>query len=500
MPSDDIANLASRKSLFFPAAEIYADAPGGFWDFGPVGSRIKNNIIAAWRRDMLHNEGFIEISGSQALPKSVFKASGHLENFNDPIVQCQKCHSLHRADKLIMGHTKDLVPESMATSEMDALIQKHAVTCPKCKGKDFASVKKFNLMLKLDVGATGDQIAYLRPETCQSIFCDFDRLYKGFRQKMPLGVGQAGTSFRNEISPRNTIIRAREFSQTEIEIFFNPKKTNDVPQWDDVKDYELNIMREGSEKIEPTSCEKAIAQKTISSRLIAYYLARWQQFMARLGIPLEKMRFRELGKDEKAFYALEAFDFEVNTNLGWVEVAACNNRTDYDLSRHAKESKKDLSVKEEGEKEKFIPHNFELSCGTDRTLYVLLDVNLKKEKRGAEERVYLDLSPKVAPYLFAVYPLVKKDGLSEKANQIFGEISAFGLDGIYDESGSIGRRYARSDETGIPFAITVDHQTLQDETITIRERTSMKQKRVKTKELSEMLWKLLNGKTAFDQL
>lgn len=503
---DELLNLALRKSLFYPAAEIYAGAPSGFWEYGPVGSRIRNNLIQFWRDEFVHKEGFVEIFGSQTLPEGVFRASGHLENFNDPIVKCEKCNTMHRADKLIEEHvakTKqemEPISEGMPTAKMDALIKKGGIKCPKCGSNQFGLVRKFNMMMKLDVGATGNQTAYLRPESCQSIFCDFERVYKTSRGKLPLGIAQAGVVFRNEISPRNTLLRAREFGQMEIEIFFNPKKANEVENWDRVKSYKLHIMLDGKDKVEPVSCEDVIKKKIISSKLIAYYLAKWQQWVVKLGIPIENIRFRQLSAEEKAFYALESFDMEIKTSNGWVELTACNNRTDYDLTRHAKESKKDLSVKEEGEAEKFVPHNFEISSGIDRFFFVLLELSLKKEKRGNEEQTYLDLNAKVAPYLFAVFPLVKKDGLSEKSVEWFEQLSDAGLSGIWDEAGSIGKRYARADEIGISYCMTVDYDSMKDNTVTIRDRNSLSQKRVKVSELPTLLWKLQTGQQTFESI
>lgn len=499
MSKDEIINLALRRGLFYPAAEIYPSAPSGFWDFGPDGETIRRKIIGFWRKELVEKEHFVEIYGSQILPEPVFKASGHLESFNDPIVQCKKCKSLHRADELIQEKAGDIVPESLATTELDKLINKHKVTCPKCKSNSFEKVKKFNMMMKVDIGATGQQSCYLRPETCQSIFLDFPRVYKIARKNLPLGISQAGTSFRNEIAPRNTLLRERELGQMEIEIFFNPKKINEVEKWNEVKDYKLNLMRLGKE-IKPISCEEAVKKNAVSGKLIAYYLARVQQLYEKYGVPTEKIRFRELDKDERAFYAKETWDFEVQSSLGWIELIACNYRTDYDLKGHAKESKQDLKVKEEGDKEAYIPHVFEISAGIDRTFYVLLDLAFRKEKRGPEERIYLNLNPMIAPYLVAVFPLVKKDGLAEKGEEIFQMLNGYNFDAFYDEKGSIGKRYARVDEIGVPFAVTVDYDTLRDNTVTLRDRNSMQQKRVKIEALPGLLWKLELGKTPFEKI
>jgi len=283
----------------------------------------------------------------------------------------------------------------------------------------------------------------------------------------------------------------------EVEYFFNPKKINEFPRFEEVKDYKINLLLLGKE-VSPVTCKEAVEKKIVSGKVIAYWLARTQQFYEKLGIPVEKMRFRELGNDEKAFYAAETWDFEVETDLGWVELVACNYRTDFDLGGHAKGSKKDLAVKEDGEA--FIPHVFEISAGIDRSFYVSLDHAFRKEKRGKEERIFLKLPVALSPYLAAVFPLVKKDGLFEKARELFGQLEDFGFPALFDEKGSIGKRYARVDEIGVPFAITIDYDTLKDGTVTLRERDSMDQKRVKIAELPELLWKLSIGRTAFNQL
>tara|TARA_Y100000310_G_C20688495_1_gene820677 strand:+ start:1131 stop:2627 length:1497 start_codon:yes stop_codon:yes gene_type:complete len=498
MPKEDITNLALRRALFFPSAEIYSSVPSGFWEFGPIGHAIRRRIIEFWRKELVEKENMVEIDGAQIMPEDVFRASGHLESFNDPIVKCKKCQALNRADKLIADKVDDIVPESLATAELDKMIKEHEVKCPKCGSKDFEEVRKFNMMMGLQIGATGESQAYLRPETCQSIFCDFKRLYKNWRGDLPMGIAQAGKSFRNEIAPRNTLLRQREFGQMEIELFFNHEKINEVERFEEVKDYKLNLMLLKDGKVHKISCKDAASKKIVSGKFIAYYIARVQQFYNKLGIPIEKMRFRELDKDEKAFYAKETWDFEVETDLGWIELMACNYRTDYDLGGHAKQSKQDLSVNEGGKK--FVPHIFELSAGIDRALYVLLDASFRKEKRGKEERAYLKLPPRIAPFLCGVFPLVKKDGLLEKGREIFNQLNESNLNVFFDEKGSIGKRYARVDEVGVPYAITIDYDTMKDNTVTLRDRDSMEQKRVKADTLTETLWFLLTGKKTFKEI
>jgi glycyl-tRNA synthetase len=498
MPKEEINNLALRRALFYPAAEIYPDSPSGFWEFADAGEKIRRKIVDLWRKELVEKEGFIEIFGAQVLPEAVFRASGHLESFSDPIVQCKKCNSLHRADSLIAEKTGKVVPESLAATELDKLIKKHSVECPKCKSKDFHETKKFNMMMKVDIGATGNQVSYLRPETCQSIFLDFKRIYRTIANSLPLGIAQAGSSFRNEIAPRNTLLRQREFGQMEIEVFFNPHRISEIENFAEVENFKLNLLLSKEKAVKKISCREAAEKKIVSGKLIAYYLARVQQFYSKLNIPEEKMRFRQLGEDERAFYAAETWDFEVETDLGWVELMACNYRADYDLKGHAKQSKQEMIVTDNNEK--VLPHVFELSAGIDRAFYVALDLAFRKEKRGPEERIFLDLPIRIAPYIAGVFPLVKKDGLLEKGLEIFRQLNSYDFDVLFEEKASIGKRYAKIDEIGVPFAITVDYDSLKDNTVTLRERSSMQQKRVKIDSLAEALWHLKTGKKSFEQI
>jgi len=477
---DDVMNLAMKRGFFFQSCEIYADAPSGFFDYGPNGTALKNRIIANWRK-MLKSMNGMEIDGSQIMSKSVFLASGHLTSFTDPLVKCGKCGSIYRADKLIEEKTGKATPEKLDSEKYDELIEKNKIACSKCKGK-LGKTGRWNMMFKTGIGPE-EKEAYLRPETCQSIFIDFPRMFQTMRMKFPQAVGQLGKSFRNEISPRQGLLRMREFTQAEIEVFFNPKKT-DVENLQQVKKKELMLMIDG--KIKKISAEEALKKKIISSELIAFYLANIQNFFEALGIPKEKIRLRKLGDDEKAFYAKEAWDLEIETSIGWIELVACNNRGDYDLSNHAKQSRKNMEVMDENEK--FLPNIFELSMGIDRAVYVLLDLALEKEKVKDEERIVLKLKQDIAPTQVAVFPLVNKDGLPEIAKKVYTQLSE-NFDTSYDCSGSIGKMYRRHDEIGTPFCITIDHQTKEDKTVTVRDRDTMKQKRVKIDKLNEELKK-----------
>ena len=494
---DELNELILRKSFFFPAAEIYSTALSGFYDFGPIGVSIRKNIQEFWRKELVEKEDFVEIDGALILPEEVFLASGHLANFNDPLTQCTKCKSFHRADNLLTEHVNVAFPEGMPSSHFDELIKKHKLKCPKCSG-ELGKVSRFNMMLSTSIGATGKQKGYLRPETCQNIFLDFSRVSKSLRQTLPFGIAQMGRVFRNEIAPRNALLRLREISQLEAEVFFNPEKINEFPEFEKVKNQKIRILRIGKEKEEVFSAEQLFEKKIVTGKLPAFFIARVQQFFEAMGFGFEKMRFREVDKDERAHYAKETWDFEILTSLGWIELVANNHRGDFDLSNHAKQSKKDLSMKEDGKN--FIPNVWEISMGLDRIFFVLLENNLRIEEKKGEKRILLDLIPRLSPYLVGVFPLVNKDGLDSKAKEIFNALKNHGIEAVWDGSGSIGRRYARIDEIGVPFALTIDYDSLKDETATIRERNSTQQKRIKISLLPETLWKLRQGLTTFESI
>jgi glycyl-tRNA synthetase len=487
---DKILELASRKSIFYPAAEIYPNSPSGFWDFGPVGQAIRRKIIDFWRYELVQKENMLEIHGSQILPASVFEGSGHLKSFADPIVQCLKCKKFERADKIISEKLNKHIPESTPIEKLDELIRKNNIRCQKCNG-EFSKVSRFNMMVETLVGLVGKENVnktFLRPEACQSIFLNFARLVKTMRLKLPQGIAQAGGAFRNEISPRQSITRAIEFSQMEAEIFFDPAKINEIDNFDEVKNYKIRILRLGKKEIEEFSAEELVNKKIVHGKLIAYFLARTQQVWNKMGIPLAKLRFREVDKDERAFYSLATFDFEVETSLGWLELIANNYRADYDLKGHMQKSKTNLEyVYEDGKR--IIPHVWEISAGIDRTMFAILDTALKKGKEG----LYFSLNPKIAPYHCAVLPIVNKENLIEIAKEIEKTLKDSWFDVFYDSSGSIGRRYARQDEIGTPFCITIDGESLENKDVTLRERDTGKQVRIKINNLSESLRKAING-------
>jgi glycyl-tRNA synthetase len=302
------------------------------------------------------------------------------------------------------------------------------------------------------------------------------------RGKLPLGIAQIGKSFRNEISPRQSLLRLREFYQAEIEVFCNPDKLNDLGKFSEVENTEIRIMVDDT--IKTMTCKQAFDSGILPNKLVAYYLGLLIEFYQKTGIDVTRSRFRKLGEKEKAFYASVAFDFEVETTTGWLELVACNYRSDYDLKSHANTSKEKFEVLDEDVK--VLPHVFELSMGIDRSLYTILEHSFREDKEN--DRVVLSLKPYLAPVHVGVLSLVKKDGLAEKTEEIFSKIRTR-YDAFLDHSGAIGRRYRRLDEVGSPFAITVDHQTLQDGTVTVRMRDSMNQERIKSSDLDSYLAK-----------
>lgn len=477
MNYDTVIKFALEEGFYFPACEIYPDAQAGFWDYGPRGVSLKNKYIELWRRELVRRDGMVEIDGSQIMSKSVFIASGHIENFNDPIVKCKKCSAIYRADRYIMEHIDMLIPERIDDKEMDQLIIEHNIRCDKCKG-ELDKVSRFNMMFKVIIGPNSEE-AYLRPETCQTIFVDFARIFKIMRHKLPLAIAQVGKSFRNEIAPRQSLLRLREFYQAEVEVFCNPNKLNDLDKFDSIKDTELRIY---DDKLSIYTAEEAVEKEVIPNKLIAYYLALLTQFYEKSGIDMNRSRFRRLGDDEKAFYATVAFDFEVQTSIGWLELVACNYRSDYDLSGHMRVSKENLQVMDVNER--ILPHVFELSMGIDRSLYTILEHSLTEDKE--HNRRVLKIKPYLAPVYAGILPLVNKDGMDKKALEVFYNLNR-DFDLAYDSSGSIGRRYRRLDEIGAPYAITIDRETLNNNTVTLRERDSMEQERMPIDKLRDHL-------------
>jgi glycyl-tRNA synthetase len=333
------------------------------------------------------------------------------------------------------------------------------------------------MMFKVGIGPNHDE-AYLRPETCQTIFVDFVRIYKTMRGKLPFPIAQVGKSFRNEISPRQSLLRLREFYQAEIEVFCNPNQLDNIPKFEDIKKTILTI--DDALNVYKITAEEAVERKIIPNKLIAYYLTILYQFYEKTGLDMTKARFRKLSDQEKAFYATVAFDLELQTSIGWLELVACNYRSNYDLTQHSKISKEKMEIMDPITNEKVLPHVFELSLGIDRSIYSILENSFSEDKDN--NRTFLKLKPYLAPILIGILPLVKKPEIEDIAKQIYVNLKK-DFDIFYDESGSIGRRYRRLEEIGVPFAITIDYDSLIDNTVTIRYRDTMEQKRIKIQDL-----------------
>jgi len=481
MNYEQIMKVALERGFYFPSCEVYSDAQAGFWEYGPTGLSLKNRFIELWRREMVRRDTMLEIDGSQIMSKSVFEASGHLASFADPVAQCTKCKSIYRIDKMIAEVANIIIPENAPLEEFDQIIKEKNILCTKCDGP-LGKARKFNMMFEVGIGPEAVP-SYLRPETCQSIFVDFPRVFKTMRGKLPVGMAQIGKSFRNEISPRQSLIRMREFYQAEIEVFLNPNTVNEIEGFAEIEDTELNLMVD-EKTIQTMTCKKAVESGVVPNKLVAYYLGLLVEFYQKSGIDVSKSRFRKLGAKEKAFYASVAFDFEVETSIGWLELVACNYRSDYDLTAHAKMSGANFEVMD-GEA-KVLPHVFEISMGIDRSLYTIIEHCIRDEKEN--ERVVLSIKPYLAPVHLGILPLMKKDGLYEQAHLIFNGLRRK-YDVFFDVSGSIGKRYRRLDEIGAPLAVTIDYQTLEDETVTIRKRDAMSQERIKISEIASYVEK-----------
>ncbi len=496
--SEEMMELAKRRGFIWPSFEIYGGA-GGFYDFGPLGSILKNKIVRKWRELYAVGEGFFEIDSPSVMPEEVLKASGHVDHFVDAMAECQKCGTAFKATDLARNVTgKDI--EGMKEPEMDEFLRTHNVRCPDCKG-ELGKVFFFNSMFKTTIGPGSQRIGYLRPETAQGIFIDFKRLQRHARGKLPFGVIQIGKGYRNEISPRQGIIRLREFTMAEAEVFFDPKDPHH-PNFARLADEKVRLWRAddqiaGNEMTVDVTIREAVEKKYIHNELIAYFAALSKKFLLEIGIPFEAIRFREQKPGQRAHYSSETWDAEVRTEqFGWVEVAGLANRSDYDLSRHTKFSGEDMSVTLGEDGRKVTCHVVEPSYGIDRPLYCALEYAYTEDG----ERKYLKLKKWLAPIEVGVFPLLKRDGLPEKAVEVQSLLRARGLMADYDESGSIGRRYARADEIGTPYCITVDHQTLADNTVTIRDRDTSKQVRASLGNLPEVMASLICDSVDFESV
>ncbi len=483
---DVIESIAKRRGFFWQSSEIYGGI-SGLYDYAPIGTMLKRGWENLWRSYFIGlDDNFFEIETSDIMPESVFVASGHLKNFVDPTVKCKNCGSTYRADHILEDVLKENF-EGLTADEMSRLIKKHNIRCEKCKG-ELEDVGALNMMFPVSVGVEKPATAYLRPETAQGAYVNFKLAFEAMRRKLPLGLAIIGKAYRNEISPRNALLRMREFTQAELQVFFDPDKINEHPEFNEIKDYVVRIFpveNRESGKTDEMECSALIRKLP---KFYVYYMAKMQQFyLDVLGLSKAKLRFRELSDEERAFYNKYHYDVELQLGIGWKEIAGLHYRTDHDLGGHEKISHHDMSVSIDGKK--FLPHVIELSFGVDRNIFALLDLCYREEK----ERALFSFPRLLSPFDCSIFPLVNKDNLPDKAVEIKNMLKNSGFAVFYDDSGSIGRRYRRMDEIGVALCITIDHRTLEDDTLTLRDRDSMKQVRVGIKNLDQSIRRFLQG-------
>ena len=449
---EKLVALCKSRGFVYPGSEIYGGLANA-WDYGPLGVELKNNVKKAWMKKFVQESKYnVGLDAAILMNPKTWVASGHVGGFSDPLIDCKNCKTRHRADKLIEDwaheNNKDMVADGMTDEEMINFIKDNNIVCPKCGEQNFTPIRKFNLMYKTYQGVTedGSSEIYLRPETAQGIFVNFKNVLRTTRRKLPMGIGQVGKSFRNEITPGNFIFRIREFEQMELEFFCKPGT--------DMEWFE-------------------------------YWRAFCKNWLLSLGMKEEKIRLRDHSPEELCFYSKGTTDIEFAFPFGWGELWGIADRTDYDLKQHAQYSGEDFTYLDQETGEKFVPYCVEPSLGCDRvTLAFLCNAYEEQEIAEGDVRTVLHLHPALAPYKVAVLPLSKK--LSEKAEEVYAKLSKnFMCD--YDEAGSIGKRYRREDEIGTPYCVTIDFDTLEDECVTIRDRDTMEQVRVKIDELESYI-------------
>lgn len=495
---EEIVDVCLRRGIVFPTAEIYGGT-AGFFEYGPVGTMIKHNIINLFRETFINSEDNVyEISGSHVLPESVFKASGHVKSFHDPLTQCNKCKSMHRADHLIEA-SLGLNAEGKSNEELFELISENGIKCPTCKKGELDPPREFNMMLKTNIGPVDGNTAYLRPETAQNIFINFRRIAHSMRAKLPFGIAQVGKAYRNEISPRNFLVRLREFEQMELEMFVNPEELNNHPRFDEIEDIEIQFLsQEAQEKGEEPSkitIKEGVEKELIYNQYLGYYMAIESLFLQNLGIPEDKFRFRHLMPKETAHYSKANYDLEIIFPFGIVECIGLAYRTDYDLLKHQEISRTKMHIDVEGKK--VIPHVIEPSLGVDRLFYAILLNSYIKEGR---KWTWFKFSNSLAPWVVLVTPLMRKDGLPEEATNLFWEVKDYGIEAIYDQTGAIGKRYARNDEIGVPYTLTIDYDTLENSSVTIRDRNTTEQVRIPMDVAPDIISDLVSVIITWDEL
>jgi len=554
-----LASLLRRRGIVLPSFEIYGGV-SGLVDYGPVGARIKRRVVNSWIDHWGSIPNVVEVDSPSITPESVLVASGHVGEFNDKMSECKSCGGAFRSDHLLGGFHDN--PDTLDSAELDHLIEDKMVKCPSCDAHDWKKASPMNLMFQTSIGAMGgSRVAFMRPETAQGMFMLYPALYRHFRQRLPFGAMQTGRGYRNEISPRQGMIRLREFNMAELEYFIDPKDppVTDLSRWPDAVRIVPDPEGPNAGEKDVTFSE-ALESGIVKHPTVAWFLAMTMQFLEDVGIDPSKTRFRQHSSSEMAHYASDCWDCELNGEHGWIEVVGIANRTCHDLESHEKFSKSgllrgwrsfDVPVKNSREvlspvgsvlgpafREKaadvslalseldeipedfpfsltlsngesvtveedmvtrkihdsvvsgeyFTPHVIEPAFGIDRIIWHILDHNFIELEKEDEDYTILSLDSSVAPYDLTILPLFDKDGMGEMARLILSQVSSTpGVIAEIDTSRSIGRRYARSDEIGVPWAVTVDHQSIDDGTVTIRRRDDQKQVRVDVESLKKCL-------------
>ncbi len=562
--------LARRRGFIWPTSECYG-AVAGFIDYGPLGAMMKRRVENIWRDFYIVQEGYYEIECPTIAQEAVFIASGHVKGFSDKMCQCPHCQEFLRADHVAeAGNIRNA--SIMKNEDLAAAIT--SCTCPACEQVlGNVEVFNFNLMFSTTIGPGSKRVGYLRPETAQGMFVDFSRLLRFYRDKLPFGAVQIGKSYRNEISPRQGMIRLREFTQAEAEIFVHPLEKNCHPSFRRYKDYRMPLLthtrQQKCEDPEEMSMREAVDRGIIANEYVAYYVALTHELLVTIGIKPERLRFRQHLPDERAHYATDCWDAEVfSSRFGWVETVGIADRTDYDLRAHAAQSGTPMTVfiqynvPKKAERRRIIPnmsvlgkqyrtkakaifaaletaiptpdgadieigdekihipaglfevrdevieirgeditpHVIEPSYGIDRMCYAVLEQAYDEDIADGEKRTVMRLSPNVAPVQVAVFPLMSRDGLDILAGDITRTFHKKGILAEYDDSGAIGRRYRRQDEIGTPFAVTVDYDTRDNNSVTLRDRDTMSQIRVPIADLAETVEALIEGRILFASL
>ena len=446
---ETVVGHLKSTGFVFPGSEIYGGL-SNTWDYGPLGVNLKDNIKKAWQRKFIQEPPYnVEIQSAILMNPEVWVATGHLANFSDPLIDCKNCHTRHRADQLIEEFSKGTVdPEGWTNDQMIAYIKENKVACPNCGSHDFTDIRKFNLMFKTFQGVLEDSknTIYLRPETAQGMFVNFKNVQRSMRLKLPFGIGQIGKSFRNEITPGNFIFRTREFEQMEMEFFCKPG--TDLEWYNYWQEYIVKFLKD-------------------------------------LGLKDENMKMHVHSDEERAFYSKATVDVQFKFPFGWGELWGLADRTDYDLNRHQEHSKQNLEYLDPDTNEKYLPYCIEPAVGVERLFLAFICQAYDEEQLGENDsRIVMHLHPSLAPIKCAILPLSKK--LGEKAHQIYLDLSKeFACQ--YDEAGSIGKRYRRQDAIGTPYCLTIDFQTEDDDTVTIRDRDTMEQQRVKIDQVKDLI-------------